>query len=81
MTQQWTFLLLMNAELHAEMRVFQLINNQQAPMATFSGRRSGELLTMAFIVEVDEKLAKRMEALLHRLQPILRVDCFKCSDQ
>ena len=81
MTEQWTFLLLMNSELHAEMRVFQLVNNQQASMVTFSGRRSGELLTMTFVVEADERMAKRMEALLCRLQPILRVDCFQCSHQ
>ena len=81
MTQQWTFLLLIKSELHAEMRVFQLVNNQQTSMVTFSGRRSGELLTMTFIVEVEERIAKRMEALLYRLQPILRVDCFKCSDE
>ena len=79
MTQQWTFLLLMNAELHAEMRVFQLINNQQTSMVTFSGRRSGGLLTITFIVEADQKLAKRMEALLYRLQSILRVDCVPCD--
>lgn len=76
MTQQWTYLLLMRSELHAEMRVFQIVNNQQMSMVTFSGRRSGELLTMTFIVEADEKLAKRLEALLYRLQSILRVDCF-----
>lgn len=76
MTQQWTYLLLMRSELHAEMRVFQLVNNQQTSMVTFSGRRAGELLTMTFIVEADEKIAKRIEALLYRLQPILRVDCF-----
>lgn len=76
MTQQWTYLLLMKSELHAEIRVFQLINNQQASMITFSGRRSGELLTKTFIVEADEGKAKRIEALLYRLQPILRLDCF-----
>lgn len=76
MTQQWTYLLLMRSELHAEMRVFQLINNQQVPMITFSGHRSGELLTMTFIVEGDEKVAKRIEALLYRLQSILRIDSF-----
>lgn len=77
MTQQWTFLLLLKSELHAEMRVFQLVNNQQVPMVTFSGHRSGGLLSMTFIVEADERMAKRMEALLYRLQPILRVDCFQ----
>lgn len=76
MTQQWTYLLLMKSELHAEVRVFQLVNNQQTSMATFSGRKSGELLTMTFIVEADERMARRIEALLYRLQPILRVDCF-----
>lgn len=79
MTQHWTFLLLMNGELHAEMRVFQLVNNQQTPMVTFSGRRSGELLTMTFLVEADERVARRIEALLYRLQSILRVDCFSMS--
>lgn len=76
MTQQWTYLLLMRSELHAEMRVFQLVNNQQVSMTTFSGRRAGELVTMTFIVEADERIAKRMEALFYRLQPMLRVDCF-----
>ena len=79
MMQQWTYLLLVKSELHAEMRIFQLVNNQQTPMVSFSGRRSGELLAMTFIVEADEKLAKRMEALLYRLQSILRVDCFPCE--
>lgn len=76
MTQRWTFLLLMNAELHMEMRVFQVVNNQQTPMVTFSGRRSGEFLTMTFLVEADERAARRIEALLYRLQSILRVECF-----
>lgn len=76
MTQQWTFLLLMNSERHAEMRVFQLVNNQQVSVVAFLGRRAGELLTMTFVVDADEKMAKRIEALLYRLQPILRVDRF-----
>lgn len=76
MTHRWTYLLLMRSELHAEMRVFQLVNNQQVPMVTFFGSRSGELLTMTFIVEAEERIAKRIEALLYRLQPILRIDCF-----
>ncbi len=76
MMEQWTYVLLMKSELHAEMRVFQLVNNQQTSMVTFSGRRSGQLLTMTFCIEADERLAKRIEALLYRLQPILRVDCF-----
>jgi hypothetical protein len=76
MTQQWTYLLLMKSELHAEMRVFQLVSNQQVSMVAFSGRRSGALLSMTFIVEADQKIAKRLEALLYRLQPILRVACF-----
>ena len=76
MMQQWTYLLLIKNELHAEMRVFQLVNNQRASMVTFSGRRSGELLTMTFLIEADERIARRIEALLYRLQPILRVDCF-----
>lgn len=76
MKQQWTFLILMKSELHAEMRVFQLASNQQVSMTTFTGRRSGELLTMTFVVKADEKQAKRIEALLYRLQPMLRVDCF-----
>lgn len=79
MTQQWTFLLLLKSELHAEMRVFQLVNNQQLSMTTFSGRRSGELLTMTFLVETDEKVARRIEALLWRLQSVLRVDRFSGS--
>jgi hypothetical protein len=58
------------------MRVFQLVNNQQTSMVAFSGRRAGELSTMTFVVEADERTAKRIEALLYRLQPILRVDCF-----
>ena len=73
---QWTYMLLMKSELHAEMRVFQLVNNQQASMVTFSGRRSGKLLTMTFIIEMDEGKAKRIEALLWHLQAILRVDVF-----
>jgi hypothetical protein len=76
MTQHWKYLLLIKSELRAEMRVFQLVNNQQVSMITFSGRRSGEFLTMTFIVEAEERMAKRMEALLYRLQSILRVDCF-----
>ena len=36
---------------------------------------------MTFLVEADEKVARRMEALLYRLQPTLRVDCFKCSGE
>jgi hypothetical protein len=76
MTQHWTYLLLMRSELHAEMRVFQLVNNQQLSMVTFSGRRAGELLTVVFVVEAEEGKAQRMEALLYRLQSILRVDYF-----
>lgn len=81
MTQQWTYLLLLKSELHAEMRVFLLVNSQQLSMVSFFGRRSGKLLSMSFLVEADEKVARQMEALLYRLQPIQRVDCFKCSGE
>ena len=73
---RWTYLLLMNAGVHVEMRAFQVVDNQQVPVLEFSGRRSGNLLTMTVVIESDEPKARRIEALLYRLQPILRVDCF-----
>ena len=71
---QWRFMLRMNSELHAEMRVFQIVNNQQLSMLAFSGRSSGEILTMTFTIKTDGTKAKRIEALLYHLQPILYVD-------
>lgn len=73
---QWTYLLLMKSESHAEMRVFQVVNNQQVSILAFVGRRSGNVLFMTFVIETDELKAKRIEALLYRLQAILRVDVF-----
>lgn len=73
---RWTYLLLINSDVHAEMRVFQVVDSQQVPVLEFSGRRSGGLLTMTVVIESDEPRVRRIEALLARLQPILRVDCF-----
>ena len=73
---QWTYLVLMNPGVHAEMRVFQVVDNQQVLIVEFSGCRSGDLLTMTIVIEADEPKARRIEALLWRLPSILRVDTF-----
>lgn len=77
---QWTYLLLMRSELHAEMRVFQVVNNQQVPTLAFYGRRTGNVLSITFVIETDDLKAKRIEALLYRLQSILRVDAFPTQE-
>ena len=77
---QWTYLLLMKCELHAEMRVFQVVNNQQTPVLAFASRRSENLVTMNFIIGAEKPRAQRIEALLLRLQSILRVDVFPITD-
>ena|SRR5579862_2405786 len=71
---EWTYLFLMKNEVHAEMRVFQVVDNQQVSILAFSGRRAGKVLTMTLIVEADKTKAKRIDALLAGLHAVLRVD-------
>lgn len=73
---RWTYLLLMNTGAHMEMRVFQVVDNQQVSIIEFSGRRTGNLLTMTIVIEADESKATRIEALLWKLPLILGVDTF-----
>jgi len=70
---QWTYLVVTKNEPRAEMRVFQIVDHQQAPVLAFSGRRVGNQLFLTLIVEADESRAKRIEVLFCKLQMVLSV--------
>lgn len=59
--------------MHAEMRVFQAMDRQHAVVLAFSGQRHGGELRIVLNVETDESRARRIEALLSNLQPVLSV--------
>jgi hypothetical protein len=70
---QWTYLVVAKNEPRYEGRVFQIVDKQQTPLLAFSGHRLGEEFFMTLVVEADESKARRIEALLHKLQPTLHV--------
>ena len=71
---RWTFGVAIKSELHAEMRIFQVVDCQQAVVLAFSGRRHGDELRIMLDVETDEPRARRIESLLRNLQAVLCVE-------
>lgn len=70
---QWTYLVMAMNEPQYERRVFQIVDRQRTPLLAFSGHRLGKEMFMTLVVEADEPKARRIEALLHTLQPTLHV--------
>ena len=70
---RWTFVVAIRSELHAEMRIFQVVNCQRAMILAFSGQRHGDELCITLDVETDGPRARRIESLLANLQAVLCV--------
>ena len=71
---EWTYKISASVRPKVLMRVVQVFDQQSVAMRRCLLEECGEVLEVTIVAEVDEDLARRMQAKLHKLVDLLEVE-------
>lgn len=77
---KWMFLVTADLEARTHARILQVLDNQRIQIHSFVVSAGDDWGAVHVLIEIDPEKARRVRALLLRLESVYRVDCFGIFD-